>query len=599
MNRLKQSLRLGTLAGALATIILIYLPTQFYGTNQNELSFPLSDALRWLYPTAIGIVAAIAVLGLLLPPLIARVLGTLLAVLFLGAYFQSGILNWNYGRLDGGNVFDWNNIRSWIDLLVWVVIAVGTCIYYRKFEGYFVWLAFVCASVMLLSAYSEQKTIIEEQSALEWDWNRYSLDPESSFLFSPGKNIIVLALDAVQNDIAWDIVKSNPRMESQLEGFTWYRNATSGFRGTAVSVPEILTGLAFENIGTFTEYREKAFRNAASLLPALRSRGFSVDLYPWLTKTSILPDPAIVSNLIASDSSALFSGITLLDYSLFRAAPHILKGYLYRNGRWLLHHRYRRTFLPNKEDRMRMQFAQHNGPLSRDIQFRKEVAEGIQVNREQLTFKYYHLTGAHTRWDIDGMPWMKIDDARVESSFLSRYQGDYDNVVRAYRKKVYYSFESALALLDELKRSGAYDNSIILILGDHGAGEIEQLMSPAHPEDGHDQDFTVFPDDIARGIPLFLYKPAGATGAMTWNDQPVQLGDTGSLILAELDGNLDSELAQVFEKNRRHGRSYRHYDWVKGYQDKLQDFRKYRNTGHSWIAEDWKAVPDTETTESQ
>ena len=93
LEKTTQSLRLAILAAALATIVLVYLPTQFYGANQKHMSFLLSDALRWLYPVAIGVVGIIAALGLLIPKSLARVLGTLLAILFLGSYLQSGILS--------------------------------------------------------------------------------------------------------------------------------------------------------------------------------------------------------------------------------------------------------------------------------------------------------------------------------------------------------------------------------------------------------------------------------------------------------------------------------------------------------------------------
>lgn len=61
MQRISQSLRLGTLDAGLSTIVLVYLPTQIYSGNPGEFTFLFFDAWQWLYRVAIAMVLAVLI----------------------------------------------------------------------------------------------------------------------------------------------------------------------------------------------------------------------------------------------------------------------------------------------------------------------------------------------------------------------------------------------------------------------------------------------------------------------------------------------------------------------------------------------------------
>lgn len=106
------------------------------------------------------------------------------------------------------------------------------------------------------------------------------------------------------------------------------------------------------------------------------------------------------------------------------------------------------------------------------------------------------------------------------------------------------SGRASLKLLDlflrELKKAGLYDNSIIIVLADHGNARQVNPSATSHHADLNRQSLRLAFDAVqGSAIPLVLVKPVDAFGPMQVSTVPVTLGDVPNTVMAMIDGRQD------------------------------------------------------------
>jgi hypothetical protein len=188
------------------------------------------------------------------------------------------------------------------------------------------------------------------------------------------------------------------------------------------------------------------------------------------------------------------------------------------------------------------------------------------------TFKLFHLPIPHR-------PFVLNENLEYEWMPLNR---------QSFKRQAKAALRVVAGFLQKLSEGGVYDQSLIFIIGDHGAGA--QGLKIELPGD---QMFSDFGRNIhwwqANGIPLVLVKPFQRRGYLTINDVPISLGDLKEAIAQEI--NLDPK-GKSF-RGRRWGEKprlfflYSIYDKEKD-QYELQSRIEIR--GHSWDSRSW--VPD-------
>jgi hypothetical protein len=170
------------------------------------------------------------------------------------------------------------------------------------------------------------------------------------------------------------------------------------------------------------------------------------------------------------------------------------------------------------------------------IDFVNNVSK-TRVMDSQSKFKFIHLTGAHSPYQIDN-----------EFNFTDA----------GYVGQASASLKLVQELLDELKESGAYDNSLIFIIGDHGT------QGGSLPESAQ---------------PLMLAKQMNQESEeLTISDAPVTLGDIPKSIVEELNFDFSYPGYSVFDpipSNRTRNWFYyvwEHSNWSSVYLPDMYDF---------------------------
>ncbi len=293
----------------------------------------------------------------------------------------------------------------------------------------------------------------------------------------------------------------------------------------------------------------------------------------------------------------------LVDMGLFRSMPQFAKRLVHNDSAWLLS-----AVLPRALAQQLPAVAEAGsstgtvttefGPgLTMDNVF-IELARGHPLPGRGMTahdgpdvFKFYHLAGLHVPVK------MKRD---FTHGVFDYNRANFSEQAEAYAKIMG-------AYLAELRRLNLYDNSMIIIVGDHGSGRSPELyVRPSSAEITARLDPTAsrgdFQRDKARGIPLLLIKRFGEQGELKTSRVPASVIDIPATVRKELNLThppVPAVTAQpgfhglpLFEmdESRPRARYYGAMRWAGGKSDYVNPIALYRIQGASWEDGSWSFV---------
>jgi hypothetical protein len=399
---------------------------------------------------------------------------------------------------------------------------------------------------------------------------------------------VVLILDTLQSDVFQEVLNADTAVVNALDGFTYFQNAVGGFPSTYGAISFILTGQYYENREPFQHFLKTAFLSNCSLPNVLLQHGVRVELYPLAEKT-IYFSPHTMSNLAPPSGITNRDMAYLYGLTLFRYAPHFLKSRIHHAREWVV---LPKRSAPKKEVTMAIsspppaiepphtteslfpkaafQFA--------DIRFASDMHEQAVTDRDGTLFKFIHRMGAHgpivlnQNLDYGPFPFNRVN----------------------YKEFVVATFRWVEVVLETLKQIDAYDNSLIIILGDHGnsQGGIGVRMPNGRPSNPLDSNS--LEDVVASGIPLILVKPIGSTGPLQVRTAPVSLGDVPATILASLGIRYNCNGIPLFEvpNDAHRPRRYLFYRWTHSSwkNEYFPIIMDYEVNGFSWDISSWRTT---------
>lgn len=283
-----------------------------------------------------------------------------------------------------------------------------------------------------------------------------SYDPVMSL--SKEKNIVVFITDRMDGDWMDTLLENDPSLNDSLEGFTFYRNNVSSYCYTFPSICEMLTDNKYTGEDNIS-YLDASWHTGKTLPEILHDNGYEVDLLLGEVNEygNIGNIEKYCDNIRYVDDYEVNTfgdhGIvrTLTDLSLAKSMPYILKG----------------LFIDKYNSAFSNSFLTYNVPdrkpndisADTDILFYDYLTgHGLNTDSTKPKFSVIHLNCAH--------------DFNVELSALypgySNKAGDVDQYTTA--RGSFVIIEEYLARMKEL---GVFDNSVIIILGDHGRRPVE------------------------------------------------------------------------------------------------------------------------------
>lgn len=495
------------MAFALSFLLLIYAPFELYLTNHLEFWFTAGQ----LAPYALTLFAAAFAGTALVLYLAKRVSGKLYTVLaaacltvFLCSWIQGSYLVFDLPAMNGAPV-DWSafpldracSLGLWIvvtALVVLLAVKLGTkC--FEKLAALVSLAVTLMLAVTLVALFATTDTSGKGRGVVATD--------EGMFTYSEDRNFLILVLDAVDGVAFEQSMARDPSYPTVFEDFTYFSNTTGGYPYSKCSIPLIVTGQWYEAQEDFVEFETAAF-SASPFLQEITRQGYRKWIYPY--------DPYVTASVKVGD----FENLTM-DQPGFGSfgfpCKLLIKMALVKHAPWDL--KFLGYDLPGRLNE-EMVFA-GDGEMAyydwSDLSFYKRLVDEnpIAVVNEPC-YKYLHLEGAHE-------PHVYDKDLNVLES------SPYRDVIEA-------NFKMVKLFLDRMKEAGVYDNTVILIMSDHGSHNGMDL-------------------DTINQHPILLIKGIGEKHDFQRDDAPISYDDLQQAYFKLADGMQSEEVFSWQEGDTR------------------------------------------------
>lgn len=508
--------------------IFVQEPIILYASNKNDLWF---DFMTMLRPVAILFTLSLILLIALFSILklfskkdkVYNIVLVISFIVFFASYIQGNYLLGKLPGLDGTTIV-WKGflIQNIITIIVWLVIISAYIITIKKFSFEKVIkvsskIALVIFIMLLTSSVSTMlttKKMFQKKYPILVTSKNYSQ-------FSDDKNFIIFLVDAVDQEKfkqELDISK----YKDNFKDFTFYPDTLSYYLFTRESVPLILTGVPNLNEDDYYTYYNKAF-DASPFMDNLINNDYDINIYDyeliWTTKKGrVVQNTEEVSNQVKTVHFAKCN----VKYVAYKYLPYFLKKYA---------HIERMNFNYAKRTDYDDSFSWDN------IDNYNMIINADVTKNHKKNFKFIHTSGSHVPYNTNG-----------ELKRISEKKATYKDEVNA-------SIKLTSSYIDLLKNNNIYDNSVIVIMADHGYNGGER---------------------IGRQNPVLLIKGINEVNKeMKISDKKVSHIDLMDTYKDLLDGKKSMDLFKNIPENRK--RKFIYYEYTKE-----NHMTEYETEGHAW-----------------
>ena len=423
-------------------------------------------------------------------------------ILFILLYIQGNYMTNNLPALDGSS-FSWSiyfkeNVIT-ISILILLIVGYIICIKKYGFEkvinaSKYITLAIFAMLFTGLLPSLLSKDLYKNDTVL-------FVKNENINNISTNKNFLIFVLDAVDSrTFARELEKSE--YKDVLKDFTYYPDTLSMYVFTRESIPYMLSGIPNLNETDFTTYYNNAMDNSP-FIKRLKEEDYQINLYEtdliWNTEES-----SVVQN-IEDFNKSLPSTCYLKNqtkYVLFKYLPFFLKSY-------------------SKAESFNLNYCKTDSIPGSFTFSDRDLYDIVNNNNlekvENNYFSFIHIEGAHVPLNLD-------------ENLNKIGSGTYSQKINA-SIKVFNSY------IERLRTSGEYDNSVIILMADHG-----------FVEEG----------EGTRANPILYIKGLNEHHDMKVSDKAISYSDLMDAYNDLLDGKKSSELFPSITSTRE-----RKYIWYR------------------------------------
>lgn len=395
-----------------------------------------------------------------------------------------------------------------------------------------------CYGVFNTGLVYKKYTELEEHKRLE-SYNSNFITPIYT-VSKTGKNVLYFLLDRAMSGYVPFIFEEKPELISQFSGFTWFPNCASFAGHTIVGAPSAYGSYDYtpraineRNTVTMSDKHEEAYL----LLPLLFSNnGFSVtvsdppnETLTHSTLSTIFNDyPQINMEFVRRKytslwlqrhpdvSSVMISDVlnkNLLRFSFFKTSPLLVRQFIYDRSIWLT----ASNIKGKSETAGQLTIDTINEYVFLDI---LPELTGIDENNTNNLTMIYNLLPSYSGYfqAPDYIPQKEITN--MGNSRFAYEVPFHPHVATFLLLGKYFSY---------LKENDAYDNTKIILVADHGAGNT--LMN-------HPGNFTLpNGDDLSKYNPLLMIKDFNSKGDLVTDNSFMTNADAPLLALADIVNN--------------------------------------------------------------
>ena len=528
-------------------MLFVYEPILMYSTNQLDFWFDLAlmagpmliGFAMFFFGSAVIMTAVFLINKTIVKgkdPIVYWVMTILLFLVFFVTYIQGNFLAGDLPALDG-SVINWNGLEKndiftfVIEILVSVVIIF--LIVNLNVKRTFHITAIAAGAIFVIITISLLVTVIS--------WNAFArkdgvITTSKDFdTISSDKNFLILLNDAIGSTEFWSVLEENPEYKEVFEDFTYFPDTLGCYPCTRDTIPLVLSGGLNKNEMEFEDFSSQSL-NKSPFFRELTEKGYDIDLY----EAELIWYGAKEFNV---NNSADYGNYRLPFRSFFREEMKYI-GYKYLP--------YRLKRYSNIES---MDF---NGLVEKYIWDDRTIYSLVKnkpnmVKTSDRIFKLVHTEGAHIPFKYD-----------KDLNILDDYG--------TYEQKIEATITMLKAYLERLKANEAYDNTVIIVMADHG-----------------NTDLNSSDDMLVRANPMFMIKGINERHEFEVSEKPLSYLDLMDIYSRLLDDKTAREAtSDIPDKRERIFMWYRNFrleHHIKEYvvTDKAWEWRKFRLTGNEYV----------------
>ena len=427
-------------------MFFLHAPFEMYLTNTDSFWFKLSD-FGWSIVAMFGLVFGILLLiGFFLPKKLRDIYSVIGFAGGLLVYIQGNFLNIDLGSINGSEVI-WSDYTAKfiINIIIWITIIIISLALYFVFKTKAVKIISLICTFVLLIQMVTLGTLFINYSAPSTDETtaqlEYAVTDKDLYTVSKNQNVIVMLLDMFDNEYMRKILDSNPETKETFKDFTFFDNAVGSYSTTCYCVANLLTGNTVNNQGSdFNESVEIAYKDT-KMFDDLLANDYLLDIY--------IADGYIPLELRQNSNNYETTQVEVCDYSQLtrklyrlvgcRFAPDYFKKYYWMNGT---------EFAELKT----LKNSENKAYSDKNLDFYNGLVQNGLKTSEDKRFKFIHLIGTHYPYEIN---------SNLESIPATSSNQQAVDTAKGVLKIV-------STYIEELKNNGAYDNSTIVLIADHG-----------------------------------------------------------------------------------------------------------------------------------
>ncbi len=571
--------------------VFVFSPSIIFSSSPGDIGMSLAGFVLANLPYALGFGALCSLLYRLGGQGLRRLLNIGLLSAILLSLLYSILLRTDVGSLDEfflqkAYVLDYIPAASYLlDALVLTATVALARYMLPRLKGLLPAICLVTMMVFGLRTYVEISSLPAAAPTVT-EAGGSSLPPDSSLVHGFSKtrrNVVFFIADMFNGNYLGRILKESPEYATRLGGFSWYADTLSLSSVTATSLSGLLGGLKYgpeqlnSQDGTGTEKILKAGRE---FFTAFAAQGYRVAIVnPVYLEDLKLPGVAVDQNSQyvpywnkeknkKREVASVRKNALPIMVSLFQSLPTMLKNRLYDDGSWII---YRKSV---QFDYIRNKTIRNLAHLDLLSEISKAVAEGPGL------MLYIHNELAHEPYGID-----------AKGEIIDGTFPDDETQSFVDKKGAYYSARKTVAELaswfDWMRREGVYDNTMIVVLSDHGNPYQDNDLPGLPPRYDSPQNR----QHSSFAVPLLLVKDFGARGELKVDERLTSNADGVAMIAASagLAGDFGADprkLAPGVERSLSF--SDITTDWSEFLRNKSASFFTFEVTGSIHEKNAWK-----------
>lgn len=449
-----------------AFMLLIFGPAEIFFANVTEFKFVYGDFAGYLALLAFGVSAVGALIVMLLPEKIEKIVLGIIFGLSVGGYAQVMFLNKQLDLLgqnpDGYQVAAGTKI---INVLIWMIILaviLGVVIWKKKYWKQIVGYGSAFLLAIQLTALISL-VLTADEGAYEYPKSTWHLSGAEQYTVSAKENVIVILLDYYSNLDQQQTEAKYPGFTDFMNDFTYYSNTDCNYFGTFPSIAHMLTGKTVDSSLRVNEWCRRSWSDESTIAfyDILEKNDYKVNIYT--------PD---LHYLLGTNSAELlkdtFSNVTdeaqtvdvhykllfktISKMAAYRMAPEVLKNYFYTNG---------------SEYTEIIKYVEDNIEHGNYDFYEELLSQGLVTDASSNYFTYIHLEGPH--------------------NYLTGEDGHY-KLNATMEETIKGCMVMVEEYLNQLKTLGVYDDATIIVTSDHGdIVDSQVIMYVKRPGETHEE----------------------------------------------------------------------------------------------------------------